>query len=421
MATKIQIRRDTAANWTSNDPVLSLGEQGFETDTNKLKIGDGTSAWSALAYVSGGSSGSTKLVVQDPTQNNEYYIYVGAPGNALSPIANLANTATNYEYDQSFATAQEAFNFIMTNDFAAPSNRNGVLFDTTNIVVAFEGGATHTIDSVLSIAGVDEQLSIVSQNAVNPLGYQSSGNVAVVGAIGNEIRFEGCNWIGVGGDFEFPCDFSVEMGSHCYDAESDEWNDYTLWQGKVNVQYDSTMITDNHGFIGTDLIVEYNSFYSAADIEASVRIRARRNGEIYCQTYTKAPDFSIQESILNTSTMEITTGSVGTSLIDAGSVVKCRSTFTDSGSPGASFNITQGSSFSASSFNFPSATEFFVSGVLYNSTYFAALNAGFCIFGDCVFRSTSNTGLSVPLMPTVDPVDGGKTFYLNAGVMTLSS
>jgi len=50
MATKIQLRRDTAANWTSNNPTLSSGEVGVETDTLKFKIGDGSTAWTALTY-----------------------------------------------------------------------------------------------------------------------------------------------------------------------------------------------------------------------------------------------------------------------------------------------------------------------------------------------------------------------------------
>jgi len=50
MANKIQIRRDTAANWTSANPTLSQGEQGYETDTGKLKIGDGSTAWTSLGY-----------------------------------------------------------------------------------------------------------------------------------------------------------------------------------------------------------------------------------------------------------------------------------------------------------------------------------------------------------------------------------
>jgi len=51
MAVQIQSRRDTAANWTTNDPTLAAGEIGLETDTGKLKIGDGATAWTALNYI----------------------------------------------------------------------------------------------------------------------------------------------------------------------------------------------------------------------------------------------------------------------------------------------------------------------------------------------------------------------------------
>jgi hypothetical protein len=50
MSVKILIRRGTAAQWTAANPILSAGEFGYETDTKKLKIGNGTSAWSALPY-----------------------------------------------------------------------------------------------------------------------------------------------------------------------------------------------------------------------------------------------------------------------------------------------------------------------------------------------------------------------------------
>lgn len=50
MAGRIQLRRGTAANWTSADPVLASGEVGFETDTGKFKVGDGSTAWSSLGY-----------------------------------------------------------------------------------------------------------------------------------------------------------------------------------------------------------------------------------------------------------------------------------------------------------------------------------------------------------------------------------
>jgi len=41
VADQIQIRRDTASNWSSNNPTLAAGEQGWESDTNKMKVGDG--------------------------------------------------------------------------------------------------------------------------------------------------------------------------------------------------------------------------------------------------------------------------------------------------------------------------------------------------------------------------------------------
>jgi hypothetical protein len=50
MATRMQQRRGTESQWTSANPVLSPGEIGFETDTNKFKIGDGTNTWDNLSY-----------------------------------------------------------------------------------------------------------------------------------------------------------------------------------------------------------------------------------------------------------------------------------------------------------------------------------------------------------------------------------
>jgi hypothetical protein len=46
----IQLRSDTAANWTSTNPILAVGEMGFETDTNLFKIGDGSTLWTSLLY-----------------------------------------------------------------------------------------------------------------------------------------------------------------------------------------------------------------------------------------------------------------------------------------------------------------------------------------------------------------------------------
>lgn len=66
MANRIQFRRDSAINWTTANPVLAQGELGYETDSNKFKIGDGSTAWASLSYFSGGgdaTSGSGSSLV----------------------------------------------------------------------------------------------------------------------------------------------------------------------------------------------------------------------------------------------------------------------------------------------------------------------------------------------------------------------
>jgi hypothetical protein len=56
VVTQIQIRRGTASQWTSANPTLASGEWGFETDTLKTKIGNGSTAWNSLAYQTGSIS-----------------------------------------------------------------------------------------------------------------------------------------------------------------------------------------------------------------------------------------------------------------------------------------------------------------------------------------------------------------------------
>ena len=74
---RIFLRRDTAANWASNNPILSEGEPGFQTDSgNQLfKVGDGTTAWNSLAQFQGpqgvagptGATGADGASITGPT------------------------------------------------------------------------------------------------------------------------------------------------------------------------------------------------------------------------------------------------------------------------------------------------------------------------------------------------------------------
>ena len=60
MTWTIKLKRGTATEWTSGNPTLENGEPGYETDTGKIKYGDGSTAWTSLPYftVSGAGSGS---------------------------------------------------------------------------------------------------------------------------------------------------------------------------------------------------------------------------------------------------------------------------------------------------------------------------------------------------------------------------
>lgn len=65
---RYQMRVDTAANWTSHDPVLLDKEAGYERDTGLMKLGDGATAWSALAYFGWpGASGGGALATYETT------------------------------------------------------------------------------------------------------------------------------------------------------------------------------------------------------------------------------------------------------------------------------------------------------------------------------------------------------------------
>lgn len=63
--TLIQLRRGTAAAWTTANPILHVGEPGVELDTGYEKIGDGETPWVDLGYTKGTGSGGAGIVEQD--------------------------------------------------------------------------------------------------------------------------------------------------------------------------------------------------------------------------------------------------------------------------------------------------------------------------------------------------------------------
>ena len=63
---RIQLRNDISNTWVTKNPVLLQGEMGIESDTKKMKIGDGTTAWNDLDY-----SGVDEEAIQTIVNNNK--------------------------------------------------------------------------------------------------------------------------------------------------------------------------------------------------------------------------------------------------------------------------------------------------------------------------------------------------------------
>jgi hypothetical protein len=76
---RIQVRRGTASQWTSVNPILAAGEMGVESDTNLFKFGNGTATWTALAYAN-----NSDVAIAEISQD--------AINNALSLGAGLSKT-----------------------------------------------------------------------------------------------------------------------------------------------------------------------------------------------------------------------------------------------------------------------------------------------------------------------------------------
>lgn len=87
---RIQLRNDTAENWTNANPVLLKGEMGVETDTGKTKIGNGTDNWTTLKY-SGVDEDTIKGIID---KNRDNFTEV-TPNEGESDAQALARMITN--------------------------------------------------------------------------------------------------------------------------------------------------------------------------------------------------------------------------------------------------------------------------------------------------------------------------------------
>ena len=145
MAIKIQHRRDTASNWTSTNPTPFEGEICIETDTKKVKIGDGTTSWTSLAYsitdsagvIAAVEAGSNLALAGSPTTTTQTAgdnttkiattAFVGtAVGTAVTSLVDVAPAALDTLNELAAALGDDAnFATTMTTSLGTKLNLTG--------------------------------------------------------------------------------------------------------------------------------------------------------------------------------------------------------------------------------------------------------------------------------------------------------
>ncbi len=192
MATRMQQRRGTAAQWTSADPILAAGEIGFESDTGFFKIGDGTNHWSDLSYFKdlgdlagsfddyvpltqrGAANGVATLDGDSQIPISQLSnIIMGAP-EALDTLNELANSIDDVDgivqtkIDASIATAIDNAlgNLVIANSGITKS------FDAETSILTISADSTLATDTELSTA-----VSNHNSDTTNVHGITDSANL----------------------------------------------------------------------------------------------------------------------------------------------------------------------------------------------------------------------------------------------------
>ena len=183
MTARLQNRRDTAANWTSNNPTLAAGEIGYETDTSKFKIGDGATAWSSLAYAyTAGAAGAT-----GPT----------GPTGATGPVGATGSTGATGAGGVENINAQTGttYTFVLTDrdDLVTASNGSAQTYTIPlNSSVAFPTGSLINLIQIgagqVTVAG-DTGVSVYSSNGLKLRTQYSLGTL---------IKLDTNTWVLIG-------------------------------------------------------------------------------------------------------------------------------------------------------------------------------------------------------------------------------
>ena len=165
MATRMQQRRGTAAQWTSANPILNAAEIGYETDTNKFKIGDGTNHWADLAY----------FIDEDAVAN---YVLDTELGELTQDIVNAALTvggALTKSYNDSANTITLSTDDSYMIRLGVEGVANAII-DGSGITTIYDGTAnTITFSVDTTVIATKAELSESAQDAVESSLVAGSG------------------------------------------------------------------------------------------------------------------------------------------------------------------------------------------------------------------------------------------------------
>ena len=168
VVTQIQVRRGTASQWTSTNPTLAAGEWGFESDTGKVKIGNGSTAWNSLGYtgvgdiegvtagtgLSGGGTSGTVTVSIDTSVTADLSTAQTLTNKTLTdPKINLAfdaQTGTTYTTVLNDNGQVVTMNNASANTLSIPTNASVAYPIGTQINVLQIGAGQTTIQAVTS-------------------------------------------------------------------------------------------------------------------------------------------------------------------------------------------------------------------------------------------------------------------------------
>jgi hypothetical protein len=167
VVTQIQVRRGTASQWTSTNPTLASGEWGFETDTAKVKIGNGSTAWNSLGYqgagdiegvtagtgISGGGTSGTVTVSIDTAVTADLTTAQTLTNKTLTdPKINLAFDPETASYTAVLANNGQVVTMsnASANTFSIPTNASVAFPVGTQINVLQIGAGQTTIQAVTS-------------------------------------------------------------------------------------------------------------------------------------------------------------------------------------------------------------------------------------------------------------------------------